>query len=138
LAGQPPESKSLHLTHGCVMSRDPLPPVLLGEVRALGFPLFLSCPVCNHSGKIAIDALAGLPNDMTVHDIGHSVRCTGCGRRGGASANPEARLWVAHLRLTGQRHRLPYWTPLMREDEDAAVLAEFAATRSGRQRCKPI
>src|SRR5215213_8100201 len=109
------------------MSRDPLPPVLLGEVRALGFPLFLSCPVCNHSARIAIDALAGLPDDITVHDIGHSVRCTGCGRRGGASANPEARLWVAHLRQTGQRHRLPYWTPFMREADDAAVLAAFAA-----------
>ncbi|MFL5007488.1 MAG: hypothetical protein ACJ8DK_19310 [Microvirga sp.] len=52
------------------MSRDPLPPVLLGEVRALGFPLFLSCPVCNHSAEVAIEALAGLPGDMTVHARG--------------------------------------------------------------------
>jgi len=37
------------------------PPVLLGEVRALGFPLFLSCPVCNHSGKVAIEAFDGFP-----------------------------------------------------------------------------
>jgi hypothetical protein len=66
---------------------------------------------------------------MAVHDIGHAVRCTGCGRRGGASANPEARLWVAHLRQTGQLHRLPYWTPFMREEEDAAVLAAFVSLR---------
>ena len=49
------------------------------------------------------------------------------GRRGGASANPESRLWVAHLRKTGQRHRLPYWAPFMPEAEDADVLAAFAA-----------
>jgi hypothetical protein len=42
------------------MSRDPLAPVLLGEVRALGFPISLSCPICNHSARIAVDALAGL------------------------------------------------------------------------------
>ena len=110
------------------MSRDPLPPVLLGEVRALGFPLFLSCPVCNHSSEVAIEAFEGFPDDLDVQDIGHSLRCTKCGRRGGASAHPKSRLWVAHLRRTGQRHRLPYWTPPMREEEDAAVLGEFAAT----------
>jgi hypothetical protein len=110
------------------MSRDPLPPVLLGELRALGFPLFLSCPLCNHSGEVRIEAFDVLPDELAVQDIGHSVRCTRCGRRGGASANPDARLWVAHLRQTGQRNRLPYRTPFMPEAEDAAVLAEFAAT----------
>jgi hypothetical protein len=109
------------------MSRDPLPPVLLGEVRALGFPLFLSCPVCNHSGEVAIEAFDGFPDDLDVQDIGHAVRCTKCGRRGGASAHPKSRLWIAHLRLTGQRHRLPYWTPFMCEAEDADVLTAFAA-----------
>ena len=33
------------------------------------------------------------------------------------------RLWIAHLRQTGQHHRLPYWTPLMCEAEDEVVLA---------------
>ena len=105
----------------------PLPPVLLGEIRALGFPLFLSCPGCNHSGEVAIEAFDGLPDELDIHDIGHAVRCTKCGRRGGASAHPASRLWVAYLRQTGQR-RLPYWTPFMRESEDAAVLAGFATT----------
>ena len=68
------------------MKRDPLPPVLLGELRALGFPLFLSCPACNHSGEVAIEAFDGFPDELEVHDIGHAVRCTKCGRRGGASA----------------------------------------------------
>jgi len=35
---------------------------------------------------------------------------------------------VAHLRQAAQRHRLPYWTPMMREAEDAAVLAAFSTT----------
>lgn len=73
----------------------PLPPVLLGEIRALGFPLFLSCPGCNHSGEVAIEAFDGLPDELDIHDIGHAVRCTKCGRRGGASAHPSSRLWVA-------------------------------------------
>src|SRR3954451_21122936 len=111
------------------MSRDPLPPVLLGEVRALGFPICLSCPVCNHSGEVAIEAFEGFPDDLDVHDIGHAVRCTKCRRLGGASAHPRSRLWVAHLRQSGQRHRLPYWSAMMREEEDAAVLAAFAAPR---------
>jgi hypothetical protein len=34
---------------------------------------------------------------------------------------------LAHLRQTGQRHRLPYWTPFMREEEDAKLLAAFRA-----------
>jgi hypothetical protein len=88
--------------------------------------MFLSCPACNHSGEIAIKAFDGFPDD--VQDIGHAVRCTKCGRRGGASAHPKSRLWIAHLRQTGQRDRLPYWTPLMCEAEDAEVLEAFAAT----------
>jgi len=82
--------------------------------------------VCNHSGRVPATALAGSPDGLAVLDIGHAVRCTTCGRRGGASAHPDARLWVVHLRQPGQRHRLPFWTPMMPEAEDAAVLAAFA------------
>ena len=32
---------------------------------------------------------------------------------------------IAHLRQTGQRHRLPYWTSLMPEEDDEKVLAAF-------------
>src|SRR5215204_274159 len=45
---------------------------------------------------------------------------------GGASANPEGRLWVADLRQTGQRRRLPYSMPFS-EAEDAG-LAAFASS----------
>jgi hypothetical protein len=34
----------------------------------------------------------------------------------------------AHLRMTGQRHRLPYWTPFMHEADDPAVLDAFERT----------
>src|SRR4051794_8948454 len=107
------------------MSRDPLPPVLLGELRALGFPICLSCPVCVHNAVVPVSTFTGFPDDLAVTDIGNAARCTSCGRRGGAGAHPHHRLWVAHLRQTGQRHRLPYWTPFMSEAEDAAVLAAF-------------
>jgi hypothetical protein len=113
------------------LSRDPLSPVLLGEVRALGFPISLSCPVCVHNAIVPVSAFAGFP------DIGRAARCTSCGRRGGAGAHPHHRLWVAHLQQTGQRHRLPYWTPFMREDEDAAVRADFAARARVTRRRRP-
>jgi hypothetical protein len=108
------------------MSRDPLPPVLLGDVRRLGFPIHLCCPVCNHSAAVPIGTFAALPEGLTVLDLGHAVRCSRCGRRGGASAHPHHRLWVAYQRQTGQRHRLPYWMPFMREADDAAALEVFA------------
>ena len=45
------------------------------------------------------------------------------------SVQPHPRLWVAHLRQSGQcRDRLPYWAPFMREAEDAEVLTAFAAS----------
>jgi hypothetical protein len=84
--------------------------------------------VCVHNSVVPVSAFDGFPDDLAVTDIGHAARCTSCGQRGGASAYPHHRLWVAHLRQTGQRHRLPYWTPLMCANEDAAVLAAFAAT----------
>jgi hypothetical protein len=37
-------------------------------------------------------------------------------------------LWIAHLRQTGQRHRLPYWAPFSPETEDADILAAFVAS----------
>jgi hypothetical protein len=116
------------------MSRDPLPPVLLGEVRALGFPVSLSCPACVHNAVVPVSVFDGFPDDLDVAEIGHAARCTSCGRRGGAGAHPHHRLWVAHLRQTGQRHRLPYWSPFMREAEDEAVLADFAARARVTQR----
>jgi hypothetical protein len=76
---------------------------------------------------VPISAFEGFPDELPMHDVGHAARCTSCGRHGGASALPHHRLGVAHLRQTGQRHRLPYWTPFMREEKDAELLAAFRA-----------
>ena len=94
------------------MTRDPLPPFLLSEV---------------HTGDVQLLAFAGLPDALTVKDLGHSVRCTGCGRQGGASAHPHHRLSIAHLRQTGQRHRLPYWTSLLQTQCPGDRLSEAGA-----------
>jgi putative ABC transport system substrate-binding protein len=50
---------------------------------------------CRRSGRRGIPSRSARPT--------HRLRPA----RGGAGANPEARLWVAHLRQTGERHRLP-------------------------------
>ncbi len=63
-----------------------------------------------------------------MQDVARLLSCTGCGlkRGAGVSAGPHQRLWVAHLRQTGaDRDRLPYYAAMMREAEDAALLAAF-------------
>jgi hypothetical protein len=110
------------------MSRDPLPPIHLGEVRRLGFPLITVCGLCNHSAMLPLAVAKDLPDDATMHDIAVRLRCTGCTRPRGGSVMPLSRLWIAHLRQTGQRHRLPYWAPFAEEAEDAGILAAFVAT----------
>jgi hypothetical protein len=67
-----------------------------------------------------------LPDDAIMHDIAVRLRCSGCDRPRGGSVMPLSRLWIAHLRQTGQRHRLPYWAPLSEEAKDAELLAAFA------------
>ena len=69
-----------------------------------------------------------LPDEATMHDIAARLRCSGCDRPRGGSVMPLSRLWIAHLRQTGQRPRLPYWAPFSREAEDAQVLAAFVAS----------
>jgi hypothetical protein len=51
------------------MSRDPLPPIHLGEVRRLGFPLITVCGLCNHSAMLPLAVAKDLPDDATMHDI---------------------------------------------------------------------
>src|SRR3954452_20644537 len=52
------------------MRRDPLPPVLLGEVRALGFPILLSCPVCNHSARLPLPLWTAFPATWRCSTLG--------------------------------------------------------------------
>jgi hypothetical protein len=65
--------------------------------------------------------------DLPDDDIAVRLRCTGCTRPRGGSVMPLSRLWIAHLRKTGQRHRLPDWAPFSPETEDADILAAFVA-----------
>ena len=57
------------------MTRDPLPPVLLSEVRSLGFPIILTCPICVHTSIVQLSAFGGLEDALTVDDLGHSGFC---------------------------------------------------------------
>ena len=63
------------------MTRDPLPPVLLSEVRSLGFPVILTCPVCVHTRVVQLLAFAGLPDALTVEDLGIPFDALGAGGR---------------------------------------------------------
>ncbi|MDF1599746.1 hypothetical protein PZ895_08140 [Mesorhizobium sp. YIM 152430] len=85
-----------------------LPPVTLGEVRALGISLSFRCSICNSIKDID-------PRDLpqsdaaTMHDLVEVAHCTRCNRtRGGISVNPDLKPWVKHLRETGQDDRVPY------------------------------
>jgi hypothetical protein len=90
------------------------------------FPLWTVCGLCNHSALLPIDVAKDLPDEATMQDIAVRLRCTKCHRPRGGSVMPLSRLWIAHLRQTGQMHRLPYWTPFAREADDAGILAAFA------------
>jgi hypothetical protein len=111
------------------MSRDPKPPIFVGEVRVLGFPLNVSCAICNRSTVLPIDVAKDLPDEATMQHVAKRLRCSRCNLSPGAgvSVQPHPRLWVAHLRQSGQdRAHLPYWAPMMPEGEDAEALAAFS------------
>lgn len=99
------------------MPRPPLPPILLSEVREAGLVLMVGCghPSCFHKAEIPASQIA-LPGSLDMNEVGHRLRCTACGRRGGNNVYPDPRGWVRHLRATGQRERLP-WFAVMMPDE---------------------
>jgi hypothetical protein len=86
-------------------------PIVLLQI---GFPLSISCALCNHSAVLPLAVAKDLPDDATTHDVALRLRCTKCARPRGGSVQPHPRLWIAHLRQTGQRHcpaetsELPY------------------------------
>jgi hypothetical protein len=78
---------------------------------------------------LSIDIAKGLPDEATMQHLAKRLTCSRCNLSPGAgvSVQPHPRLWVAHLRQSGQdRARLPYWTPMMEEAEDAELLEAFA------------
>lgn len=98
------------------MPRKDLPPVLLGELRQAGVPVFVKCP-CFRMVTIEATALP-LPDDADMSRLGHALKCTVCGRSGGITATPEPKPWVLYLRRTGQRDRMPWYAPMIRDQED--------------------
>lgn len=100
------------------MPRDPLPPILLGEVREAELAVSIRCSAlnCFHVAEFAAEAIA-LPAGLDMNEVGRRLRCTQCGRRGGNNVYPDPRGWVRHLRATGQRQRLPWFAAMMPEDE---------------------
>lgn len=98
------------------MPRKDLPPVLLGELRRAGVPVFVKCPCFR---MVSIDpASIPLPDDADMNRVGHALKCTVCGRSGGISASPEPAPWVRHLRRTGERDRLPWYAAMIRDHDD--------------------
>ncbi len=90
-------------------------PVLLGEVRAARLVLHIHCPICKHAAEVPAEVLP-LPPNLDMNAVGHRMLCTGCGLRGGHRVFPDGRGWVLYLRATGQRDRVPWWGPMIRDE----------------------
>jgi DNA-directed RNA polymerase subunit RPC12/RpoP len=95
------------------MGREPIPPILLGEVREAHRALSVRCPRCKHEVEVEPMALA-LPDDLDMDQVGHRLRCTACGRRGGHTVYPEPAGWVRWVRAKGWKHREPWFAPMIR------------------------
>ena len=94
------------------MTRDPLPPVLLSEVRSLGFPIILTCPVCVHTRVVQLLAFAGLPDALTVEDLGIPFDALGAGGRVARALTLRAlRLKVAPLAPPAETMKRVYIAP---------------------------
>ncbi|WP_048432256.1 hypothetical protein [Methylobacterium platani] len=99
------------------MARPPLPPILLGEARRARISLLICCPICKH--RVEIPAMEmPLPHDLDMDQVGHRMRCTSCGRRGGIDVIPDGAGWVRYLRKTGQRDRWPWYAGMVRDEPD--------------------
>lgn len=99
------------------MGRPELPPVLLGELRSAGIDIMAKCGLCGRISMIAPGDLV-LPDDADMSRVARALKCTECGRAGGNGAHPEPAPWVRYLRRTGQRHREPWYAPMIRDQDD--------------------
>lgn len=80
--------------------------------------LDIRCPRCRRNVEIPAASLS-LPDPLDMDEVASRLRCTGCNRRGGMSVYPHHKGWVRYLRSTGQRHRLPWFAPMIRDIDDA-------------------
>lgn len=100
------------------MGRPDLPPVLLGELRREQIQVMAKCGLCGRIEMLDSAALP-LPDDADMSRVGQALKCTGCGRRGGNNAHPDPQSWVRFLRRSGQRHREPWYAPMIRSEPDS-------------------
>lgn len=94
-----------------------LPPIFLGEVRQTGIHLIVRCPLCARETTVDPVELP-YPDEIDVQQLARVYKCLVCMRHGGMGVAPHHRRWVAYLRVSGQRHRLPFYAPMMLEDDD--------------------
>lgn len=96
------------------MGRPELPPIFLGELRRERIQIMARCGIC---GRMTMLDPAGLnlPDDADMNRVAHALRCMECGRVGGNNAHPEPQPWVRYLRRSGQRHREPWYAPMIRD-----------------------
>src|SRR4051794_24658067 len=97
------------------MGRPQLPPILLGELRRAGVAVTVIGPICKRAAEMSPHVVR-LPDTTDMNTLGHAMRCTGCNRKGGPRATPFPRQWVRYLRATGQRHREPWYAPMMSDE----------------------
>jgi len=71
--------------------------------------------MCSRFAMLDPDLIA-LPDDADMGRVAHALKCGGCGRAGGNSAHPDPKAWVRYLRRSGQRHREPWYAPMIRDE----------------------
>lgn len=98
------------------MGRNEVWPIYLGEVRKARLSLHIRCPRCQHHAEIPAMEMP-LPDDLDMNQVGHRLKCTRCRRRGGHSVYPDHQPWVRYLRKSGQPNRLPWFAPMIRDEQ---------------------
>lgn len=97
------------------MVRPDPPPILLGELRRERIQIMARCGICSRFAMLDPELLA-LSDDASMDRVAHALKCGGCGRAGGNSAHPDPKSWVRYLRRSGQRHREPWYAPMIRDE----------------------
>lgn len=100
------------------MGRKEPPPITLGELRRERIRVMARCILCGHMTMLDAGDVP-LPDDADMGRMSQALHCTGCGKGGGKSAHPDPQPWVRYLRRTGQRERLPYYAPMIRDEPDS-------------------
>jgi hypothetical protein len=102
---------------GGIMVRPEPPPILLGELRRELIQIMARCTICSRMTMLDPTGLP-LPDEADMTRVAHALKCGDCGRAGGNSAHPDPKAWVRYLRRSGQRHREPWYAPMIRDEPE--------------------